>query len=1300
MRNNLSRTLKMVPGVVALALLSATFPAMTDDTEIYQAEYDSAIDGGTRAKVLIVFDDSGSMGTDVVGQRPDYDPAATYVSSVTADRIYWSTDGTVPSSSSSRWFTGSSNRCDSSYDSLDNDGRFTTERARRWVDSTVQAGQCTDVCPAGQTLRNPPGPNNRGCYSETLVQDPVTKLVYYSNDSGNSCSGGRIYVDPEGSDNDACYVEVESSDPIEGWVYRRNDRDDDCRGGLTYLYVDPPGGGNAYDACFEEVTEPVFDEYTDWTWEGHVQQSCDPDTDVPGSWQSLDRDANSPTHVECRDDVTNSIDSNGPSQGPGYPQDNVLNGSEYGPDADGTIDWGNTPYTFFTSHYMDWYYDSTLVVTRTRLEIAQEVISTIVRTNTSIDFGLVEFNGSQGGRVVQRIIEDMDDDDRENLIDLLEATDHAGVTPMCESMYEAYNYIAGRPVEYGNLPSTGTASDGDTYDGNPKDLLAESSGTYISPNTDCAYTYIILMTDGYPYFDTDANSKIQTLTGKTCDNYLNNDFALEENCLPQLTEYMANTDLDGNADNGNQYGITYTIGFATDQVLLNDAADNGKGEYYTATNADELTAAFQGAIVGILSSTTTFTSPAVAVDTFTRTQSRDEVFYAMFKPESTIDWIGNIKKLKLDSNAVLVDKNGDPALDPASGAIKDSATTFWSASADGSAVEQGGVGALLAARDPGTRTLYSNTGASNALEAFNKLNFTYDALGLAAATDLYALLGTSTEAAAFDQIAWAQGFDAYDADGDTNKAEARDWIVGDILHSQPLVINYGALGSATVADPDLRLLVGSNSGWVHFFGNSDGVEDWAFFPKELAGILPQRRRNAVSNDHVYGMDLTPTAYIYDGNFDGTIDASAGDKVYAYLGMRRGGKSIYALNLSNPNTPVNMWRVGKDTVGFGEMGQTWSEPVVAKIPGYKDVNGAYKPVLIFAAGYDTSKDASGVGTADAEGRGIFIVDAQTGALIWSVTPAANSVTNLSEPGLIHSVPGGVSILDSNADEIVDRVYFGDTGGNLWRVDLVGDTLPTSSQDTWQINKLAAVNGGSIATDRRIFNAPDIVRIRVAGQAVDGVIFGTGDRTNPNATDVDNRVYMIRDEVTAPYTTDKPTSSECSDPDFEDFRCNLPITDADLFDITSNVLNDGTEAEIAVAALDFYNANGWRYELGYEGEKSLAKTVTINGRAFVPTFTPANVLDDIDNCVPSSGSGLMYVFDIYTGERGVINLGSIIPDTPSLHFASDGTIRFLLPPGAPASNLGEPGLVDCVGAVCDLNESLRPPYGNYWFQEGYE
>jgi type IV pilus assembly protein PilY1 len=1295
--NTMIRSLLALLAVIAFALTNASFPANADDTEIYLADFDAS-STAARAKVLIAFDDSGSMSTMVEQQRPSYDAGESYSMSVSTGRIYWSIDGSIPSASSNSWFSAEQNRCASSYDDLDVSGRFTAERARRWVDSTVQQGQCTTQCPDGTEYRNPSGPNNAGCYEEVVSNVPVAKLVYSRNDwSNNTCYEGLFYVDPPGSNNDACYEEVTSTESVEGWVYRSNDSSNACAGGNTYLRVNPPGSNNTYDACFESVTEPEYTVSSDWEYVGPRVEVCEEETVVPGSWQSLTGNDNAPSHMECRDDVTNSVDGNGPGQGVGYPQNNAINGNEYGPSADSTVEWGDTPYTFYTSNYLNWHHDDSLIVSRSRLDIAQEVISTIIETNPSVDFGLLEFNYDAGGRIAQRIIQNMSDIQRANLIGLVGQIDHGGSTPMCESVYEAYNYIAGRSVEYGNSAQSGSDDSG-TWDVLPKDSLAESGGSYISPNSECAYTYIILMTDGLPQRDTGANQRIKDLPGvEDCEVYNSADSdGRTENCLPQLTEYMANNDLAPNTD-GDQFAITYTIGFTTNQQLLSDAAKNGKGEYYTADNAQQLTEAFQGAIVGILSQATTFTSPAVAVDTFTRTQSRDEVFYAMFKPRSSVDWIGNIKKLKLDASAVLIDSGGQPALDTTTGDLKDSATTFWSTAADGGDVGKGGVGALLAIRDPATRAIYSNTGTNGVFEAFDTANFDAGALGLSSDADLYSVLGASTQTAAEMQIDWARGYDAYDDDGDDITDEPRSWILGDILHSQPLVLNYGARGSFTTSSPDLRLLVGSNSGFVHLFGNSDGQEDWAFFPKELAFILPERRRNALSNEHVYGMDLTPVTYTYDSNQDGTLDSSGGDKVWAYLGMRRGGSAYYALDLSNPDSPSFMWRIDDSTSGFGELGQTWSEPVVTRIPGYVDGSGVKKPVLVFGAGYDTGKDASGVGTADQEGRGLYIVDAQTGALIWSVTPANNSTTNLSEPDLLHSVPAGVTVLDSNGDQIADRIYFGDTGGNLWRVDLSGNMLPTASQNTWQINKLASVNGGSVGSDRRIFNRPDVVRVRLDGDAVDAIIIGTGDRTNPNATDVDNRIYMIRDRATVPYSTVRPTPSECTGSEVMDFRCGWPISDSDLYDATDNDITIGTDEEKMTAIETLRLADGWFFELTYAGEKSLASSITINGKAFIPTFTPSNLFSNINSCVPASGTGQMYVMDIYDGDRRAINLGPIIPDTPSLHFYEDGTIRILLPLGAPPSSIDQ--IIDCVGGVCDLNESIRPPYGNFWFQEPY-
>ncbi len=1289
---------------------------LADDTEMYRAQY-SASSGSGRPKVLIVFDDSGSMSDLIAGQRPPYDPLETYDGGVTSDRIYWSTNGNIPGKYSNQYFPDTVNRCAASYTSLDDSGRFTAQRSLRWVDSTIEEGQCTLECPTGTTYRNPPGPNNAGCYEQQSSTQPVEKLVYVRNDwSGNRCYNGLIYVDPPGSNNDACYEWQSSSDPVGGWIYRSNDSGNTCYGGTSYLYVDPPGGNNAYDACFEYKTDPEFENVTDWVYVSDRTQVCEPDTEVPGSWQPLSSSDRNPTHVECVDDVNASDTDNGSGQSAGYPQDNVTNGSEYGPSVDNTIDWQDTAYTFYTSHYMNWYYDDTLVESRSKLDIAQEVVSTMIETNTSIDFGLMEFNYDEGGRIVQRIIQDMDADDRTNLIDIVESMDHAGSTPMCESMYEAYNYLAGADTVYADSALSGSDSRG-TFDVPPKDADAESGGTYISPNTACAFTYVILMTDGFPQRDTGANDAIKTLTGKSedysCSDYEDAGGSMTESCMPELAEYMANTDLDGDDSNDDQFGITYTIGFQTDQQLLLDTAEKGKGIYYTAENAQELVAAFQGALTNILATESTFTSPAVAVDTFTRTQSRDEVFYAMFKPDSSVNWKGNIKKLKLsitDDGAELIDSTGEAALDPSTGDFVPGAITFWGDSADGGKVDKGGVGAILATRDPDTRSIYIDTGTNGALEAFNTTNITADALGLADTAALYAAFGASTETAFNKQVAWARGEDAYDQDGDDDRDEPLEWIVGDILHSQPLVVNYGARGDYTEESPELRLVVGTNAGFMHMFDNFDGSESWAFFPKELVGILPERRRDLLSSDHFYGLDLTPVAYMNDVNGDGTLDGSAAgvwgdneDDVWVFQGMRRGGYSYYAMNVSDPDLPSLMWSINPSTAGFGELGQTWSEPVVTEIPGYVDDSGKPKPVLIFGAGYDTSKDSTaGVGAADTMGRGVFIVDAETGALVWSVTPGTSTTTNLQELGLLHSVPSSITVLDSNGDQLTDRLYFGDTGGNLWRVDMPGLTLRGTSEMPWQINKLADFNPNSsvsAASDRRFFAAPDVVRVRFKGQSVDTVLIGSGDRTNPNGTDVDNHLYMIRDQAITTYTTPRPTSTVCADEELTDFRCELPLDQGDLYNATSDILNTGSEEQREVAVQALTAADGWLLELANAGEKSLAQTMVINGTIYAPTFTPSTLAGDINICDPQAGTGLLYVIDLYTVQRETINLGPILPDTPSLHFAADGEIRLILPPGTPSYSIDGPGEVDCSGGVCDVSESLPAPYGNFWFQEAY-
>lgn len=1050
-------------------------------------------------------------------------------------------------------------------------------------------------------------------------------------------------------------------------------------------------------------------------------------------WLEITSGSITAPHFDCKADV-DSNNAGNPGIPDGFPQNSSTDGEEYGPGIDPSLDWSTTGVTFYSAHYMDWYYDDTLVLdTTTKLEVAQTVVSNLVAATTAVDFGLVLFNDNEnplreddtdGGRVVQRLIPDMDDDTgddhRANLTGLLADTIPEGFTPLCETTMEVYRYLAGLGVVYGN-------SRNPVNDPTPKDALAEDPpGTYAPPTGECSKVSIILMTDGRPTYDTDANDEIEALTGKICESYPNGfqDGNLEKNCLPELAEYMAYNDIDDDASNGVQTAQFYAVGYQleADEPFLSETASRGLGEYYPAEDAASLAAAFQQAILAILSDVTTFTSPGVAVDTFTRTESRDEVFFAMFQPDNGVNWPGNIKRLDIDIDpqsgaAVLVDEDGDPAIDAASGQIKATATTFWSREPeDGPEVTSGGVGAILKARGVANRILYSNTGNNDALQLFAAENMTPAAFGFNNNAALFDFFGVDNEAQFALALLWGAGFDTQNEDGDA--ATDTRWMLGDMLHSKPLVVNYGARTNAfTSTEPDLRIVAGTNSGFLHMFGNVDGIEDWAFFPKELAAVLHKRRLNESSATHVYGIDAPAVLYINDINKDGNLitsgNAAESDQVYLYFGLRRGGRILYALDISDPDNPAFLWRIDNSTPGFSELGQTWSVPVLTRIPGWKDNDGRSKPVLVFGAGYDTNKDSPGLATPDAIGRGLFIVDAASGELVWSMTPAPDSDNNMSEPGLRHSVAAAVTVLDSNGDELSDRIYFADTGGQLWRVDLPGSDLPDANQDTWRVVRLATVNDGTAATDRRFFNAPDVVRTSYADATFDAVLIGSGDRTNPNdpfdgddpndpgSEAVDNQFYMFRDRAINPYFTEAPSLADCNaDPPSADFRCELPLTPADLYDATDDIFLDGTAEEQAAAVLDLVGSSGWLLGLENEGEKALARSITIEGKVYFTTFEPASTA--VNLCAPLGGTGRLYVVDLINAaaqedfdsngntDRSWI-IGSILPDTPSPHFGSDGEIRLLLPPGSDGSGaLGSPFLT---GA------SIPKPFGTYWFQEEY-
>jgi type IV pilus assembly protein PilY1 len=449
-------------------------------------------------------------------------------------------------------------------------------------------------------------------------------------------------------------------------------------------------------------------------------------------------------------------------------------------------------------------------------------------------------------------------------------------------------------------------------------------------------------------------------------------------------------------------------------------------------------------------------------------------------------------------------------------------------------------------------------------------------------------------------LAYARGMDIDDLDGDGDTDEARDWILADPLHSRPLPINYGAITGYSETNPAIFLAVASNDGYLHFIRNTDvggsesGEEAWAFMPHAVINKLGALRLNVPAGLHPYAVDGSPVAYIEDQNFDGTIDP--GDKVYLYVGLRRGGKAYYALDVSDPSQPELLWTIDKSG-DFAELGLTFSTPRV----GLVDVGSGPQPVLVFGGGYDTNKDLrTGVGTDDTEGQAIYVVDAETGQLIWkAVGQGTSSSTTFLHPDLVDSIPSTVSAIDMNGDSLLDRILVGDTGGNIWRADLTG-----TSTSNWKLTRVAqlgrhATGASGVPDDRRFFHRPDVIQSKDNDGPFDAIVIGSGDRADPKdkGGTVENFVYMIKDRNIGVGS-----------------GADSPLVDSELDDVTDNCLQSGT------CSLDLLK--GWRLELEDSGEKNLATPLTIGGTVYFTTYLPFGSAATSGQCAPAEGNGRLY------------------------------------------------------------------------------
>lgn len=869
-------------------------------------------------------------------------------------------------------------------------------------------------------------------------------------------------------------------------------------------------------------------------------------------------------------------------------------------------------------------------------------------------------------------------------------------------MYEAHLWFKGEPPRYG--------LDTPKYD--PAAFLSGPTRYNSPAAASCGRNFIIFVSNGAPGTQNQVITEEQTLLGQISTNttsipapsgvnnptralfdsrgdefareLLNKDFSNRDG-VQSITTFAVGV-MGASSDPSNSTSPPFSGFFSfLDGVARYGGSPrylNGAGNpsyFYPALGPGAIADAVDAIFGQILSANTVFASAALPISVSTQGTYKNQVFIGMFRPDETMRprWYGNLKQYKFafdDSSNVLslVDSAGNAAVSTITGYIEPAAVSYWSSSStfwvnaprgstnpgsdspDGAVAEKGGTA---------QRQREAFAVGQSARKVFTCVGCAANTVLSADAAAQFSAANAAVTSAALDVAAderealidWVRGTanvsvgPGVEEPGPVTSpvTTVRPSIHGDVLHSRPAVVDYGGTTGVVVFyganDGMLRAVGGEQS------GSTAGQELWAFVPQELFPRLKRLRANWPEIKYPNNPDATatPRDYFVDGPITVLRNGSTGE-VIIYVTMRRGGRFLYALDVSNPSSPKYKWRFG--TAQFAALGQTWSEPRLAMLRGHDN------PVIVMGAGYDpVAEDASPPGTTTM-GNAVLVIDAYTGALVTSL-------------GTVASVPGAVTLVDVDGDGYIDRAYLGDARANVYRVDFedgAGGTAPAG----WAITRLAALSVAG--AERKFLFEPEVV---VTKNTV-AVLFGSGDREKPllgrmpyagtTRTDTKDGLITLFD---AKRSKGAPTVT-------------TPVAATDL-------IEHGDFANTA-------NPKGCFFPLPYSGigEKTVNAGLTVAGRTLFSTNTPAQLSGS--QC-GSLGTARTYAIPLFCGNTSsVALLNGGLPSTPvtGLVDLGDGVIQRFLIGGAPPSGLYQ-GSRSSIGASNPRIDADNARRRTYWY-----
>lgn len=514
-------------------------------------------------------------------------------------------------------------------------------------------------------------------------------------------------------------------------------------------------------------------------------------------------------------------------------------------------------------------------------------------------------------------------------------------------------------------------------------------------------------------------------------------------------------------------------------------------------------------------------------------------------------------------------------------------------------------------------------------------------------------------------------------------ADSCQWKLGDVTHSNPLVVG---VPNMLYADPaydtfrtnnsgrDMVVYASSNEGMVHairmskyntttkkYTVDSSATELWAFVPNALLPVL----KDTTDNYHEYTDDGLLRA------IDIKATGTAGTyKSVLIGGLRSGGQSLYALDVTDPRSANLMWEINKSTnsAEFTKIGKTWSAPALGRLCETAPCDGTSTTnrwVAIIGSGFDPNGITNLSKTAY-----LSFVDIETGSVIKQInvsTKPGNLTTNI-----------GV-LRDKNG--YIQKVYFGDYYGAIWRVDLsittkvtamlaAGKTALADADMLFKPSDYATSNVTDAANlpQRPITAQPAISYAKdSSGNDVWWVYFGTGVFDTYDASYPYQRFYGLKDTVATPYLdtglTDM-TYTTATNSSKNNWFMELGHTDSRDYEYS------GTSTATCITTCigqgytgDYCDSKCKNVTTSAKGrnERVISSPTIYGGFVFISSYTPSsNVCGGgvarfyaVSYDTGSYNSSLLQFGNVTDGRSVAISTGGGIPSTPMVYTGKSGT-----------------------------------------------